>query len=47
VPAAEQLNRADLASCGESSLSYYRRAGRAAHLKAVVRIDEFSNPVVA
>jgi hypothetical protein len=35
VPVAEQLDGADLASRGKSSLSDYRRAGRAAHLEAV------------
>ena len=35
--AGQQLDGADPASCGESSLRYYRRAGRAAHLEAVRR----------
>src|SRR3972149_1691793 len=35
--AAQQLDGADPASCGESSLSYYLSAGRAAHLEAVRR----------
>jgi hypothetical protein len=36
---AQQLDGADPASSGESSVSYYRSAGRAAHLGAVRRHD--------
>jgi len=34
--AAQQLDGADPASCGESNSRYYRSAGRAAHLEAVM-----------
>src|SRR3990170_7543320 len=37
VLGVQQLDGADLASCGESNSRYYLRAGQAAHLEAVRR----------